>query len=79
MFYTFLQHLHDSEDPLMEGILVETETMLAQGKMDLAINLSFAARRGDDTLLYQLLRKGSDPNEPDKNGKTALVRKYYFH
>ncbi|KAH1212865.1 Potassium channel AKT1 [Glycine max] len=68
----FLQNLHESEDPLMKGILAETEAMLARGKMDLPISLLFAASRGDDMLLQQLLKKGSDPNEPDKNGKTAL-------
>lgn len=62
----------------MKEILAETEAMLARGKMDLPISLLFAASRGDDMLLQQLLKKGSDPNEPDKNGKTALVSKYYF-
>ncbi|KAG5098481.1 hypothetical protein JHK82_048335 [Glycine max] len=68
----FLQNLHESEDPLMKEILAETEAMLARGKMDLPISLLFAASRGDDILLHQLLKKGSDPNEPDKDGKTAL-------
>ncbi|KAK7384745.1 hypothetical protein VNO78_30446 [Psophocarpus tetragonolobus] len=68
----FLEHLHESEDSLMKGILAETEMMLARGKMDLPISLLFAASRGDDILLHQLLKRGSDPNEPDKNGKTSL-------
>ncbi|CAH2077212.1 unnamed protein product [Thlaspi arvense] len=69
-----LQHLKDSEDPVMKGILADTEQMLAQGKMDLDLPLSlcFAAARGDDLLLHQLLKRGSNPNETDKNGRTAL-------
>ncbi|KAL1214410.1 Potassium channel AKT6 [Cardamine amara subsp. amara] len=67
-----LQHLKDSEDPVMKGILADTEHMLAQGKMDLPLSLCFAAARGDDLLLHQLLRRGSNPNEMDKNGRTAL-------
>ncbi|CAN7070071.1 unnamed protein product [Brassica oleracea var. botrytis] len=67
-----LQHLKDSEDPVMKGILADTEQMLAQGKMDLPLSLCFAAARGDDLLLHQLLKRGSNPNETDKNGRTAL-------
>ncbi|KAK7260861.1 hypothetical protein RIF29_27160 [Crotalaria pallida] len=68
----FLQHLHESEDPLMKGIVAETEALLARGRMDLPISLLFASNRGDDILLHQLLKKGSDPNEADTNGRTAL-------
>ncbi|CAN7062917.1 unnamed protein product [Brassica oleracea var. botrytis] len=67
-----LQHLKDSGDPVMKGILADTEHMLAQGKMDLPLSLCFAAARGDDLLLHQLLRRGSNSNEMDKNGRTAL-------
>ncbi|KAG7567748.1 Ankyrin repeat [Arabidopsis thaliana x Arabidopsis arenosa] len=67
-----LQHLKDSEDPVMKGVLADTEHMLAQGKMDLPLSLCFAAARGDDLLLHQLLRRGSSPNEMDKDGRTAL-------
>ena len=57
----------------MEEILHETEHMLARGRMDLPLTLCFAAARGDDLLLQQLLRRGSDPNEQDSSGRTALV------
>lgn len=57
----------------MEGILLETEHMLARGRMDLPLSLCFAALRGDDQLLHQLLKRGLDPNESDNNGRTALV------
>lgn len=57
----------------MEGILRETELMLAQGRMDLPLTLCFAAIRGDAMLLHHLLKKGLDPNEADNNGRTALV------
>ncbi|KAF5726227.1 potassium channel AKT1-like [Tripterygium wilfordii] len=67
-----LQHLKQSNDPVMEGILAHTEYMLAHGRMDVPLSLCFAAMRGDDLLLHQLLRRGSDPNELDKNGRTAL-------
>ncbi|XP_022751651.1 potassium channel AKT1-like [Durio zibethinus] len=67
-----LQHLKESNDPLMEEILHETEHMLARGRMDLPLSLCFAAARGDDLLLQQLLRRGSDPNEQDNSGRTAL-------
>lgn len=68
-----MQHLKDTGDPLMEGILTDTEHLLARGRMDLPLSLCFAANRGDDLLLHQLLRRGSDPNELDNNGRTALV------
>ncbi|KAK8602184.1 hypothetical protein V6N13_058164 [Hibiscus sabdariffa] len=67
-----LQHLKDMNDPIMKGVLIETENMLARGRMDLPLNLCFAALRGDDLLLHQLLKRGLDPNESDNNGRTAL-------
>ncbi|XP_022749735.1 potassium channel AKT1-like [Durio zibethinus] len=67
-----LQHLKDMNDTIMEGVLMETENMLAQGRMDLPLNLCFATLREDDLLLHQLLKRGLDPNESDNNGRTAL-------
>ncbi|KAM0934958.1 putative cyclic nucleotide-binding domain, potassium channel, voltage-dependent, EAG/ELK/ERG [Dioscorea sansibarensis] len=67
-----LQYLKDQKDPVMEGVLRETENMLARGRLDLPLTLCFAATRGDDLLLNQLLRRGLDPNESDNNGRTAL-------
>ncbi|KAK9141627.1 hypothetical protein Syun_011027 [Stephania yunnanensis] len=67
-----LQHLKDLNDPMMEGVLLETENMLARGRMDLPLSLCFAALRGDDLLLNQLLRRGLDPNESDNSGRTPL-------
>ena len=67
------QHLKDLNDPIMSQILVETENMLARGRMDLPLSLCFAALRGDDLLLQQLLKRGLDPNELDSNGRTVLV------
>lgn len=57
--YCFLwlkQHLKELNDPEREGILKHTEHMLSQGIMDLPLTLCFAARRGDDLLLHQLLK-----------------------
>ncbi|XP_047308580.1 potassium channel AKT1-like [Impatiens glandulifera] len=67
-----LQHLKEQKDPIMERVLIETENMLARGRLDLPLTLCFAAVRGDDQLLQQLLRRGLDPNESDNNGRTAL-------
>ncbi|XP_015885894.3 potassium channel AKT1 isoform X1 [Ziziphus jujuba] len=67
-----LQHLKELKDPMMEEILKETENMLARGRMDLPLTLCFAAMRNDDLLLSQLLRRGSDPNEMDANGRTPM-------
>ncbi|CAN0900286.1 Potassium channel AKT1, partial [Linum grandiflorum] len=67
-----LQHLKDLKDPLMEGVLLETENMLAHGRMDIPLSLCFAAMRGDDLLLHQLLKRGLDANECDNNGRAAL-------
>ena len=68
-----MQHLKESRDPIKEEILHETEQMLARGRMDLPLSICFAAVRGDDLLLQQLLKRGSDPNEQDNSGRTALV------
>ncbi|KAK3436658.1 hypothetical protein EUGRSUZ_C01286 [Eucalyptus grandis] len=67
-----LQHLKDLKDPTMEGVLLETENMLARGRMDLPLSLCFATMRGDDLLLNQLLKRGLDPNESDNSGRTSL-------
>ncbi|XP_052211408.1 potassium channel AKT1-like isoform X2 [Diospyros lotus] len=67
-----LQHLKERRDPVMEAVLMDVEHMLAHGRMDLPLSLCFAAMRGDDLLLNQLLRRGTDPNELDSNGRTAL-------
>lgn len=67
------QFLKGQKDPLMEGVLRETENMLARGRMDLPLTLCFAAIRGDDLLLHQLLKRGLDPNESDNNRRSALV------
>jgi ankyrin repeat protein len=67
-----LQHLKEMNDPVMTNVLLEIENMLARGKMDLPLNLCFAAIREDDLLLHQLLKRGLDPNESDNNGRTPL-------
>ncbi|KAJ6914036.1 hypothetical protein NC651_016326 [Populus alba x Populus x berolinensis] len=67
-----LQYLKELKDPIMEGVLLDTENMLARGKMDLPLTICFAALRGDDLLLHQLLKRGLDPNESDNNGRSAM-------
>lgn len=73
MFSLFLQHLKEMKNPIMEGVLLETEHMLARGRMDLPLTLCFATLRSDDLLLHHLLKRGLDPNESDNNGRSALV------
>ncbi|KAK6116866.1 hypothetical protein DH2020_049396 [Rehmannia glutinosa] len=69
-----LQHLKEQKDPEMQAILTDTEHMLAHGRMDVPLSLCFAAAREDDLLLHHLLRRGLEPNELDRNGRTALAR-----
>ena len=70
----FVQLLKDQKDNgLMVGVLKEIENMLARGRLDLPITLSFAVTRGDDHLVHQLLKRNLDPNESDQDGRTALV------
>lgn len=76
--YTWFQHLQTSKHEEMKVVLAETECMLAKGKMDLPISTCFAVYRNDDLLLHKLLTKGSDPNEVDRNGQTALVCIFSF-
>ncbi|PKA49049.1 Potassium channel AKT1 [Apostasia shenzhenica] len=66
------QRLRELKDPIMEGLLRETENTLSRGRVDLPLSLRFAVIRGDDLLLHQLLKRGLDPNEADSNGHTAL-------
>lgn len=68
-----VQFLKDKQDPVMDALLREIESMLTKGRLDLPLTLSFAVVRGDDMLLHQLLKRGLDPNESDNNGHTALV------
>lgn len=68
-----LQHLKEKTDPIMEAVLVDTENMLSQGRMDVPLSLCFAVTRGDDILLHKLLRRGGlDANEMDSSGHTVL-------
>lgn len=67
-----LLHLKEQNDPFMQHILLETENMLAHGQLDVQLSICFASMRGDDSLLGQLLKRGLDANESDRNGRTAL-------
>lgn len=49
--------------------------MLARGQLELPVTLCYAASRGDDFLMHQLLKRGVDPNESDNYWHTALVIK----
>ncbi|KAL5228796.1 hypothetical protein ABZP36_017061 [Zizania latifolia] len=68
-----MQFLKEKKDnDVMAGVLMEIESMLARGNLDMPITLRFAVTRGDDFLLHQLLKRGLDTNESDNNGHTAL-------
>ncbi|KAH0656053.1 hypothetical protein KY285_030935 [Solanum tuberosum] len=67
-----LQHWKEQTDPMKKTVLADIEHMLAQGVIDMPLCLCFAANRGDDLLLSQLLNKGMDANESDSNGRTVL-------
>ncbi|CAA3033771.1 potassium channel AKT1-like [Olea europaea subsp. europaea] len=73
-----LQHLKEHKDSVMQTILADTEHMLAQGRMDVPLSLCFAAERGDDLLMHNLLRQNLDPNELDSNGRTALITGQHY-
>ena len=47
--------------------------MLARGQLELPVTLCYAASKGDDFLMHQLLKRGVDPNESDNYWHTALV------
>lgn len=72
-----MQHLKEYQHPEVQAISADIELMLARRQMDLPLILCFAAERGDDVLLFQLLKRGSDPNELSRNGRTALVRLFF--
>ncbi|SPT18826.1 unnamed protein product [Triticum aestivum] len=68
-----IQYLKEHKgDGVISGIAKDIERMLATGQLDLPITLCFAASRGDDFLMHQLLKRGLDPNEIDNCGRTAL-------
>ncbi|KAF7002052.1 hypothetical protein CFC21_017592 [Triticum aestivum] len=68
-----IQYLKEHKgDGVISGIAKDIERMLATGQLDLPITLCFAASRGDDFLMHQLLKRGLDPNETDNCGRTAL-------
>ncbi|GJV14071.1 potassium channel AKT1-like protein [Tanacetum coccineum] len=53
--------------------LMETENMLARGRLDLPLSLCFAMLRKDDLFLHKLLKRGLDANESDNNGRIDLL------
>ncbi|KAK4265137.1 hypothetical protein QN277_026226 [Acacia crassicarpa] len=67
-----LEHLKEQSDPMIKGVLVKIENMLARGRMDLPLSLCFTTLRDDDLMLHQLLKRGLDPDESDNTGRTAL-------
>jgi hypothetical protein len=74
-----MQYLKEKKDDgVIAGVAREIEHMLSRGQLDLPITLCFAASRGDDFVLHQLLKRGLDPNETDNNGRTALVIQHTF-
>ncbi|XP_058733995.1 uncharacterized protein LOC131605685 [Vicia villosa] len=67
-----LQQLKELNDPIIEGVLVETGNMLTRGRIDLPVSLYFTASKEEDFLLYELLKRGLNPNESNNNGRTIM-------
>jgi potassium channel len=67
-----LQYLKEKKgSPAIAAVAEEMEDMLARGQLELPVTVYFAASKGDDYLIHQLLKRGHDPNDSD----TALVMK----
>uniref|UniRef100_K4A3D9 Potassium channel n=1 Tax=Setaria italica TaxID=4555 RepID=K4A3D9_SETIT len=68
-----IQYLKDKRDTgAIAGIAEEIEYMLSRGQLELPVTLCYAASKGDDFLMRQLLKRGVDPNESDNYWHTAL-------
>ncbi|CAN6181411.1 unnamed protein product [Urochloa humidicola] len=68
-----IQYLKEKRDSAaIAGVAEEIEYMLARGQLELPVTLCYAASKGDDFLMHQLLKRGVDPNESDNYWHTAL-------
>ncbi|CAN6203144.1 unnamed protein product [Urochloa humidicola] len=68
-----IHYLKEKKDSVaIAGIAEEIEYMLARGQLELPVTLCYAASKGDDFLMHQLLKRGVDPNESDNYWHTAL-------
>ncbi|PAN09666.1 hypothetical protein PAHAL_2G041400 [Panicum hallii] len=68
-----IQYLKEKkESGAVAGVAEEIEYMMARGQLELPVTLCYAATKGDDFLLHQLLKRGVDPNESDNYWHTAL-------
>ncbi|KAF8732163.1 hypothetical protein HU200_016132 [Digitaria exilis] len=69
-----IQYLKEKSDSFaIAGVAEEIEYMLARGQLELPVTtLCYAASKGDDFLMHQLLKRGVDPNESDNYWHTAL-------
>ncbi|KAJ8750423.1 hypothetical protein K2173_015562 [Erythroxylum novogranatense] len=70
IMHNLLQHLKELKDPIMESVLLETENMLARGRMDLPLDLSDIQRPENCVLL--LLDYGADPNRKDSEENVPI-------
>ncbi|KAF8780553.1 hypothetical protein HU200_001399 [Digitaria exilis] len=62
-----------SDSCAIAGVAEEIEYMLARGQLELPVTtLCYAASKGDDFLMHQLLKRGVDLNESDNYWHTAL-------
>ncbi|XP_066393415.1 potassium channel AKT3-like [Miscanthus floridulus] len=69
-----IQYLKEKRDSCaIAGVAEEIEYMLARGQLELPVTLCYAASKGDDFLMHQLLKRGVDPNESDNYWHTALL------
>ncbi|CAN6171080.1 unnamed protein product [Urochloa humidicola] len=68
-----IQYLKEKKDSVaIAGVAEEIEYMLARGQLELPVTLCYAASKGDDFQMHQLLKRGVDPNESDNYWHTAL-------
>ncbi|WVZ62074.1 hypothetical protein U9M48_011861 [Paspalum notatum var. saurae] len=68
-----IQYLKEKRDSgAIAGVSEEIEYMLARGQLELPVTLCYAASKGDDFLMHQLLKRGVDPNESDNYWHSAL-------
>ncbi|KAG0487768.1 hypothetical protein HPP92_009863 [Vanilla planifolia] len=70
-----LQFLKEHKHPIMESVLRETEIIIARGRMELPLSLSFAvirASKGNENCVLLLLDYGAEPNSRDSAGSVPL-------
>ncbi|GJU01213.1 hypothetical protein Tco_1111551 [Tanacetum coccineum] len=71
----FFVEFKEISDSLMEGVLTDTENMLACGSLDLQLSLWFTTLRGDDCIRNQLHAFTFDPLISTCLARSMIVKK----